>query len=84
MEQSHEVIALHVIIVAIAVWLLPNFILTLLIAYLTRENPYVCLLLKYIKQQIKYLKQEEDEVVVFVKNHYGTLKRIISEHSIKN
>lgn len=85
-------LTLHIIIAIILVWILPDMLLIPIIAYLTSNNPYVSeiydIIRKYvIAQSDMYLfgegvKTEEiTEVTLFVKNHYGTLKRIVKENS---
>lgn len=82
MEKSQQQqIVLHVIAAAIIVWILPDFLLIPLIAYLTQESDYARWLLETIKKRFTPNNKRRDSVSLWVNEHYGTLKRMV--HSQK-
>jgi len=84
MEPVHEIAALHILIAAILVWILPDTLIILLIAFLTKENKYASWILKTVKTHFTpHEKERRDSVTIWIQNHYSTLKQIVDDQKCK-
>ena len=86
MEQitpRHQTIIIHVIVAAILVWILPDSLLIPVIAYLTQESAYASWLIDTVKKRFTPPRERRHSVDLWVKNHYGTLKRIVRANSLE-
>jgi hypothetical protein len=81
-QHRPKILILHVITAAILVWILPDFLLIPLIAYLTQGSEYACWLIERVKEKLTpVVHKRRDSFVSWVQNHKGTLKRMVRANS---
>lgn len=89
MSSEQTELLSHIIVSAFLVWLLPNFLLVILLSYLTYESPKARVLLSTVQkwindQQGKVVHHKrEDSIIEKISGHINTLRLLLEDKKYK-